>query len=37
MIKDKKHKRNVNVLVVGGSGAGKTFCYCNPNVLQANI
>ena len=32
----KKHRRNVNVLVVGGSGAGKTFSYCKPNVLQAN-
>lgn len=32
----RKHKRNVNVLVVGGSGAGKTFSYCKPNVMQAN-
>lgn len=32
----KKHRRNVNVLVVGGSGAGKTFSYCKPNVMQAN-
>ena len=30
----KKHKRNVNVLVIGGSGAGKTFSYCKPNVMQ---
>ena len=32
----RKHKRNLNVLVVGGSGAGKTFSYCKPNVMQAN-
>lgn len=32
----KKHRRNVNVLVVGGSGAGKTFSYCKPNVMQCN-
>lgn len=32
----KKHRRNVNVLVIGGSGAGKTFSYCKPNVFQAN-
>lgn len=30
----KKHRRNVNVLVIGGSGAGKTFSYCKPNVMQ---
>ena len=30
------HKRNLNVLVVGGSGAGKTFSYCKPNVMQTN-
>lgn len=32
----RKHKRNLNVLVVGGSGAGKTFSYCKPNIMQAN-
>ena len=31
-----KHKRNLNVLVVGGSGSGKTRCYAKPNVMQAN-
>lgn len=31
-----KHKRNLNVLVVGGSGSGKTRFYVKPNVLQAN-
>lgn len=29
-----KHKHNTNVLVVGGSGAGKTRSYCVPNVLE---
>lgn len=28
------HKRNLNVLVVGGSGAGKTRTYAVPNVMQ---
>lgn len=32
----KKHRRNLNVLVVGGSGAGKTRFYCKPNILQCN-
>lgn len=32
----RKHKRNLNVLVVGGSGSGKTRCYAKPNVMQAN-
>lgn len=32
----KKHKRNLNVLVVGGSGAGKTRGYALPNVMQAS-
>lgn len=32
----RKHRRNVNVLVCGGSGAGKTRFYCKPNIMQAN-
>lgn len=32
----KKHRRNLNVLVCGGSGAGKTRFYCKPNLLQCN-
>lgn len=32
----RKHKRNLNVLVVGGSGSGKTRFYAKPNVMQAN-
>lgn len=31
-----KHQRNLNVLVVGGSGAGKTRFFCKPNIMQAN-
>ena len=31
-----KHKRNLNVLVVGGSGSGKTRYYAKVNLLQAN-
>lgn len=29
-----KHKRNTNVLVIGGSGAGKSRSYAIPNVLN---
>ncbi|MDD3187813.1 MAG: type IV secretory system conjugative DNA transfer family protein [Bacilli bacterium] len=32
----KKHRRNLNVLVCGGSGAGKTRFYCKPNIMQTN-
>ena len=31
-----KHRRNLNILVVGGSGAGKTRFFVKPNVMQAN-
>lgn len=31
-----KHKRNLNVLVVGGSGAGKSRAYAIPNIMQCN-
>lgn len=31
-----RHRRNLNVLVIGGSGAGKTRFYCKPNLMQAN-
>jgi type IV secretion system protein VirD4 len=31
-----KHRRNLNILVCGGSGAGKTRFYCKPNVMQCN-
>ena len=32
----RKHRRNLNVLVIGGSGAGKTRFYCKPNLMQLN-
>lgn len=32
----KKHRRNLNIMVVGGSGAGKTRFYAKPNIMQAN-
>lgn len=32
----KKHQRNLNVLVIGGSGASKTRGYVKPNILEAN-
>ena len=32
----RKHMRNLNILVCGGSGAGKTRFYCKPNIMQAN-
>ena len=31
-----KHRRNLNILVCGGSGSGKTRFYAKPNVMQAN-
>ena len=31
-----KHKRNINVLVIGGSGAGKSRSYAIPNAMQGN-
>ena len=30
----KKHRRNLNTIVCGGSGAGKTRFYCKPNTMQ---
>ncbi len=33
---DRKHRRNLNTVVVGGSGAGKTRFYAKPNLCQAN-
>ena len=33
---DRKHRRNVNVLVVGGSGSGKTRFYCKVNAMNCN-
>ncbi|MDE5553028.1 MAG: type IV secretory system conjugative DNA transfer family protein, partial [Malacoplasma sp.] len=30
------HQRNLNTLVIGGSGAGKTRYFAKPNIMQAN-
>ena len=35
-LNEKKHRRNLNTLVCGGSGAGKTRFYCKPNLMQCN-
>lgn len=32
----KKHRRNLNTIVIGGSGAGKTRFYGKPNLMQCN-
>ena len=32
--KDRKTARNKNVMVIGGSGSGKTFYFVTPNLLQ---
>ena len=32
----RKHRRNLNTVVVGGSGAGKTRFFAKPNLCQAN-
>ena len=32
----RKHRRNLNTLVCGGSGAGKTRFYCKINLMQCN-
>ncbi len=31
-----RHRRSLNVLVIGGSGAGKSRSYVKPNILEAN-
>lgn len=31
----RKHRRNLNILVCGGSGAGKTRFFAKPNMMQA--
>ena len=32
----RKHRRNLNTIVIGGSGAGKTRFYGKPNIMQCN-
>ena len=36
VINEYKYARNKNVLVVGGSGSGKTRFFIKPNALQMN-
>ena len=31
-----KHRRNLNILVVGGSGSGKTRFFCKPGIMGVN-
>lgn len=35
-LNSRKHRRNLNILVVGGSGSGKTRYYAKPNLMQGN-
>ena len=35
--KDPKNARNKNILVIGGSGSGKTRFFCKPNIMQLLI
>ena len=32
----KLHKRNINTIIIGGSGSGKTRFYAKPNIMQCN-
>lgn len=32
----RRHMRNLNVLLIGGSGAGKSRFFCKPGIMQAN-
>ena len=36
ILNNKKVNRSANVLVIGGTGTGKTFKYIKPNILQEN-
>ena len=31
-----RHRRNLNILVVGGSGSGKTRFFCKPGIMSVN-
>lgn len=31
-----KHRRNLNIIVVGGSGSGKTRFFCKPGIMSVN-
>lgn len=32
----KRHRRNLNTFIIGGSGSGKTRFFCKPNLMNAN-
>ena len=32
----RKHRRNLNIIVIGGSGSGKTRFFAKPNIMNAN-
>ena len=32
----KLHRRNINTIIIGGSGSGKTRFYAKPNIMQCN-
>ena len=34
--KQPKYARNKNILVIGGSGSGKTLFFVKPNLMQMN-
>ena len=36
MLDGRVTRRNLNTLIIGGSGAGKTRFYCMPNIMQCN-
>lgn len=33
---NEKTQRNLNILIIGGSGAGKSYNFVGPNIMQAN-
>lgn len=35
-VSDVSKEGNDNVLIIGGSGAGKSYCYIGPNIMQAD-
>ena len=35
-LNSRRHRRNLNILCIGGSGAGKTRFFAKPNIMNAN-
>lgn len=35
-VSDISKKGNDNILIIGGSGTGKSYCYIGPNIMQAD-